>query len=221
MLVVCGESFSYGTSEKTWPAILAKKLNLELVNLSIVGCSNVAICHQLQHVIYSETIFPSLVVTSLTAAERFEIDENDQAAPALLRDFKTNIDEIEEPLYKTKPTITSGNIASQLRNLDVEMMKPYLMSSSYRLAAQNQAWAINYLMGQFKCKTLRYRNIFPRYHIDKSKYDNEYMFGLRKVINSGPYEYEVARLKTTNHLSDEENQQFADRVLADIDIYNP
>ena len=47
------------------------------------------------------------------------------------------------------------------------------------------------------------------------------MFGLRKVINSGPYEYEVARLKTTNHLSDEENQKFADRVLADIDIYNP
>ena len=78
MLVVCGESFSYGTSEKTWPAILAKKLDLELINLSIVGCSNVAICHQLQYVINSETIFPSLVVTSLTAAERFEIDEENK-----------------------------------------------------------------------------------------------------------------------------------------------
>lgn len=221
MLVVCGESFSYGTSEKTWPAILAKKLDLELINLSIVGCSNVAICHQLQYVINSETIFPSLVVTSLTAAERFEIDENDQAAPALLRDFRSNIDEIEEPLFNNKPSITSGNVASQLRNINVEMLKPYLMSSSYRLSAQNQAWAINYLMGQFRCKKLLYRNIFPRYHKDKSKYNNEHMFGLRKVINSGPYDYELSMTKTTNHLSDEENQQFADRVFADIDIYNP
>ena len=98
----------------------------------VVG--NVAICHQLQYVINSETIFPSLVVTSLTAAERFEIDENDQAAPALLRDFRSNIDEIEEPLFNNKPTITSGNVASQLRNINVEMLKPYLMSSSYRLS---------------------------------------------------------------------------------------
>ena len=55
-----------------------------------------------------------------------------------------------------------------------------------------------------------YTEIFSKYHRDKSKYNNEHMFGLRKVINSGPYEYELSMTKTTNHLSDEENQQFTD-----------
>ena len=35
MLVVCGESFSYGGDKTTWPAMVADKLKMPLVNLSL------------------------------------------------------------------------------------------------------------------------------------------------------------------------------------------
>ena len=45
-LVVCGDSFGFSRLETDWPIIVAKKLNYKLKNLSIVGCSNIAICYQ-------------------------------------------------------------------------------------------------------------------------------------------------------------------------------
>ena len=212
MLVVCGESFSYGTGDDTWPKIVANTLGLPLKNLALVGCSNFAICHQIQYVI--NNLKPLIVVISLTAAERFEIDSNEFGSPATIRDFKTNIDEITEVNPKT--TITSGNVSSQLRNTDIEMIKPYLMNSSFRLSAQNQAWAINYLTSQLECKYLLYRNIFPRYHKDINKYKEENFFGINDLINSGPYDYESEFVRTTNHLSLKDNLRFADKVLSDL-----
>ena len=85
-LVVCGESFSYGTESKHWPQIVANNLGIPLINLAIVGCSNYAICFQLQHAL-SFLTSKDLVVISLTAAERFEIDDEE---------------------YKTKKTIILG-----------------------------------------------------------------------------------------------------------------
>ena len=212
MLVVCGESFSYGTTPDTWPNIVADRLKLPLKNLAIVGCSNFAICHQLQFVL--DNLTPSLVIISLTAAERFEIDSNEFGPQATIKDFKTNIDEITE--VNPDATITSGNVSAQLRNTDIEMIKPYLMNSSFRLSAQNQAWSINYLTSQLKCKYLLYRNIFPRYHKDINKYKEENFFGINNFINSGPYDYESRFVNTTNHLSLEDNFRFSDRVLSHL-----
>ena len=69
------------------------------------------------------------------------------------------------------------------------------------------------------CKYIIYRNIYPRYHEDNSKYKNEYYFGLEKhLINSGPYDYEKECLRSTNHLTDKENYTFAKRVIEDLGI---
>ena len=141
MLVVCGESFSYGGDITTWPVMVADKLEMPLVNLSLVGCGNNAICHQIQYVL--DNLEPTYVIISLTAAERFEIDEDEFGAPATIEDFKYNIDEVKDKPFKRNPTITSGNVASQLRNASMNYIKSYLISSSQRLSAQNQAWAIN------------------------------------------------------------------------------
>ena len=212
MLVVCGESFSYGTDLNSWPAIVAKKLQMPLRNLAIVGCSNFAICHQIQYVL--DNLNPSYVIISLTAAERFEIDENEFGPPATIKDFRTDIDEITY----TNPgaTIVSGNLSSHLRNTNIEIIKPYLFNASFRLSAQNQAWALNHLTSQLKCKYLLYRNIFPRYHEDIKNYKDEYYFGVNNLINSGPYDYESIRVNTTNHLNHEDNQRFANKVLSDL-----
>ena len=215
-LVVCGESFSYGTGSKHWPQIVATNLNIPLTNLAIVGCSNYAICFQLQHAL-SFLTSKDLVVISLTAAERFEIDDEEHNVPASLADFRHNIDEITHSPFDTPPTITSGNLSSQLRNYKIEQMKKYLMASSYRLSAQYQSWAIQHLLESLPCKYIIYRNIYPRYHEDNSKYRNEHYFGLEKyLINSGPYDYEKKHLNTTNHLSDTENYTFAMRVVDDL-----
>jgi hypothetical protein len=158
-----------------------------------------------------------LVIITLTTAERFEIDDDDHAAPASLEDFRHNIDEIKHSPFSKTPTITSGNISSQLRNYHLEQMKKYLMCSSYRLAAQYQSWCIQHLISSLPCDFLLYRNIYPRYHEDVNKYSNEYFFGLESyLINSGPYDFEKEHAKTTNHLSEKENKMFADKVVKDM-----
>lgn len=215
-LIVCGDSFSYGKEKHHWPSIVANKLNLELTNLAIVGCSNFAICFQIQHVLKSLK-HGDIVIISLTAADRFEIDDDDLNYPAKLEDFRQIIDEINYSYFVKKPTITSGNIISQLRNYKKEQIKKYLMSNSYRLSAQYQSWAIQHLISSLPCKYLLYRNIFPRYHKDINKYSNEYFFGLESIIiNSGPHDYQKENVKTSNHLSVEENKLFAKRVLREI-----
>lgn len=215
-LVVCGESFSYGTEANHWPQIVAQKTNRNLINLAIVGCSNYAICFQLQHAL-SFLTSNDLVVISLTAAERFEIDDDEHSVPATIADFRHNIDEIIDSPFTNSPTITSGNLISQLRNYQIEQMKKYSMTSSYRLSAQYQSWAIQHLLESLPCKYIVYRNIFPRYHKDISNYVNEYYFGLEKyLINSGPHDFENEYVRTTNHLSDTENLTFATKVIEDL-----
>ena len=74
-LVVCGDSFGFSRLETDWPIIVAKKLNYKLKNLSIVGCSNIAICYQIDYAI--KNINPDLIIVTLTGADRFEIDYDD------------------------------------------------------------------------------------------------------------------------------------------------
>ena len=215
-LVVCGESFSYGTGVKHWPRIVSDFYDSELVNLAIVGCSNYAICFQLQHALNTLSS-DDFVIISLTAAERFEIDDDEFSLPVSVEDFRQNIDEIKDSSFSKSPTITSGNLSSQLRNYQLEQMKKYLMSSSYRLSAQYQSWCLQHLISSLPCDYLLYRNIYPRYHEDVNKYSNEHYFGLESyLINSGPYDYEKEHVRTTNHLSDKENKLFADKVIKDM-----
>ena len=215
-LVVCGESFSYGIDNTHWPKIVADSYDSDLVNLAIVGCSNYAICFQLQHAM-GFLKEDDIVIIALTAAERFEIDDDDLNYPATLEDFRQNIDEIKQSSFTKTPTITSGNLSSQLRNYQIEQMKKYLVSGSYRLNAQYQAWALKHLLASLPCGYLLYRNIYPRYHEDINKYSNEHYFGLESyIINSGPYDYEKEHAKTTNHLAEKENKLFAERVLKDM-----
>ena len=75
MLAVCGDSFSYGTKQNTWPKILADKLNMPIVNLSLVAGSNYSICFQLQHILNNYK--PELIIISLTAVDRFEVDSEE------------------------------------------------------------------------------------------------------------------------------------------------
>ena len=109
----------------TWPAMVADKLEMPLVNLSIVGCGNNAICHQLQYVL--NNLNPTYVIVSLTAAERFEIDEDEFGPPATIEDFKHNIDEVKDAPFNKNPTITSGNVASQLRNATIAIYKNLIL----------------------------------------------------------------------------------------------
>ena len=51
MLAVCGNSFSYGNEEGTWPKILADKLELPLLNMSACAASNYFVCYQLEYVL--------------------------------------------------------------------------------------------------------------------------------------------------------------------------
>jgi hypothetical protein len=214
MLVVCGDSFSYGVGDEHWPRIVADELDVELTNLSIVGAGNFTICHQLQHCI--SNLNPSLVVVCLSASERFEIDQDEFGSPATIMDFEQKIDEIKYSYSDKEATICSGNLISHLRNVDISLLKNQIVTNSYRLSSQNQAWAINYLMSKVDCPSLLYRNIFPRFYDDKKLYQTEHYFGLENFINSGPADYESEYVKTTNHLSDEDNVKFADRVIKDI-----
>lgn len=215
-LIVCGESFSYGTGINHWPQIVAQKTNRSLNNLAIVGCSNFAICFQLQDAL--SILKPDdLVVISLTAADRFEIDDDEYNVPASLSDFRQDIDEVSDSPYTKSPTITSGNLTSQLRNYHIEQMKKYLISGSFRLNAQYQSWAIQYFLKLIPCKFLLYRNIYPCFYKDKNSYSSQTYFGLESyLINSGPYDYETEHVNTTNHLSDNENILFAEKVLKDL-----
>lgn len=210
-LVVCGDSFSYGINYNHWPAIVARHFNLQLINLAIVGCSNIAIAHQISYCL--KYYKPKLLIVSLSAAERFEIDKAPDEIPASLEDFRHNIDEITYRMFSKKSTIDSGNLRSHHRN--TKLNRNITVNLSYRLQAQTQAWCINYLLSKVQCKYLLYRNIFPRYHIDKEMYKDEYYFDLDNFINSGPYDYESEQVKTTNHLSKTNNYLFAKRVLND------
>ena len=44
----------------------------------------------------------------------------------------------------------------------------------------------------------------------------QHYYGLNNLINSGPYDYESELVKTTNHLSFEDNLRFSERVLNDL-----
>ena len=213
-LIVCGDSFSYGQDSIHWPYLVAKKLSLNLINLSIVGCSNIAICYQILYAM--KNYEASLFIVSLTAAERFEIDQDPSAIPASLEDFRQDIDEIKHSRFTKKATINSGNLISHRRNLKIK--KDIDLNLSYRIQAQAQVWSINYLLSKVQSKYLLYRNIFPRYHLNKETYKKEYYFGLENYINSGPYDFESVKVKTTNHLSNNDNALFTKRVLDDYRI---
>ena len=97
-LIICVESFSYGTEKSHWPRIVSDFYDSKLVNLAIVGCSNFAICFQIERAreIADEN---DLVIISLTSADRFEIDDDEFNSPAELEDFRQNIDEIKNRIY--------------------------------------------------------------------------------------------------------------------------
>jgi len=217
-LVICGESFSYSKHDTDWPNLVSERINYELHNFAIVGCSNIAICYQLEKAL-SLVNKEDLIIISLTAAERFEIDSDEFSVPATYDDFRQNIDEIDYSSSSKEPTIVSGNIASQIRNADLNYIKKYLIPSSYRLNAQKQAWSLNYLISKLPCKYLLYRNIYPRFHDEISNYNEECYFGLENYINSGPYDFEKEHVKSTNHLSTKENKVFANKVVEDIYEY--
>ena len=74
MLAICGNSFSYGTEEGTWPKILADKLNLPLLNMSACGASNYFTCYQIEHVLKYN---PKIIIIVLAGSDRFELDDDD------------------------------------------------------------------------------------------------------------------------------------------------
>lgn len=216
-IIICGDSFSYGTGENHWPRIVAQETKRNLTNLAMIGCSNYAICFQLQYAL-SFLKPDDLVIISLTAAERFELDDDEYNVPASISDFRLDIDEIPHPPHSKTPTITSGNLLSHLRNYHIERIKKSMTTSSYRLSAQYQAWCVNHLLSKVQSKYLLYRNIFPKYHSNKEMYKKEYYFDLENFINAGPYDFETKQVSTTNHLSDEDNVSFAKKVLDDYNI---
>lgn len=217
-LVVCGDSFSFGDNETDWTKIVANKLNLNLINLSIIGCSNLAICYQIDYAIKNLSF--DLMVINLTTAERFEIDEDDLNYPASIEDFRTNVDECESNKFGKTPSITSGNVILHLRNSRLDMIKNKLQNLSLRLSAQSQSWALQHLLKGLGNKFLLYRNIFPVFYHDLKKYENEYYFELDDIlINSGAHDFEENKSKeqkNSNHLSISENKNFAKRVLKDF-----
>ena len=214
-LVVCGDSFGWGTSKDEWPYMVSEAISYKLINLSIIGCSNLAICYQLDHAI--NNLNPDLIIITLTTAERLEIDFNDNKIPATYDDFKWNA----SPLDKSSGSIRSGNIAWLSRSLDEKLVKNYVMSHSSRLSAQRSSWCLQHLFDKINCKYLVYRGVFPQFHKDKSNYNNENYFGLEKyIINSGPANYENTKTNTNNHLTPEDNQLFANKVLVDLLIHN-
>ena len=99
-LVVCGDSFSYGNDSNHWPTIVANKLKLELINLSIVGCSNIAISHQINYCL--KHYKPELLIVSLSAADRFEVDQAPEKLPVSLEDFCYSIDEINHNKFNKR-----------------------------------------------------------------------------------------------------------------------
>lgn len=214
-LVVCGDSFGFSRLETDWPIIVAKKLNYILKNLSIVGCSNIAICYQIDYAI--KNIDPDLMIITLTGADRFEIDYDDKKVPASLEDFQYKIDEIDTSIFEKDPSIASGNVVSQLRNSHIDHIKSMILKHSYRLSAEKDSWCLQHHLNNIKCKFLVYRNIYPQYHQDKSNYNSEYYFGLEKyLIQSGPYMYENEKVNNTNHLSVRDNNLFAKKVFNDL-----
>jgi len=215
---VCGDSFSFGDDETDWTKIVANKLNLNLVNLSIIGCSNLAICYQIDYAIKNLNF--DLMVINLTTAERFEIDDDDLNYPASIKDFRTNLDEYEHNRFDKTPSIISGNIILHLRNSKLDRIKNKLQNLSLRLSAQTQSWALQHLLKGLGNKFLLYRNIFPVFYHDLKKYENEHYFELDDIlINSGAHDFEENKSKeekNSNHLSISENKNFAERVLKDF-----
>ena len=210
MLAVCGDSFSYGTKQNTWPKILADKLNMPIVNLSLVAGSNYSICFQLQHILNNYK--PELIIISLTAVDRFEVDSEEFEKPANITDFNYKVDEVKNSPFSKKPSILSGGVKYHNK----------YMTRSFRLEAQYQSWCIQYLMSKVNCNYRIYRNIFPCWYKDITKYNDTDFYGLENLSgwrNSGPYDFEKEHLKgneSTNHLSVEENLKFAEWVYNDL-----
>ena len=214
-LVVCGDSFGFSRYDTDWPNIVAKKLGYELKNLSIVGCSNIAICYQIDYAL--KNINPDLIIITLTGADGFEIDYDDKKVPASLEDFQYNIDEVDTSIFKKDPSIASGNVVSQLRNSHIDHIKSMILKHSFRLSAEKDSWCLQHHFNNIKCKFLVYRNIYPQYHEERKNYDSEFYFGLDKyLIQSGPYMYENEKANNTNHLSQKDNNLFSKRVISDF-----
>ena len=210
MLAICGDSFGYGTEQNTWPKILADKLNMSLLNLSLVAGSNYSICFQLQHIL--DNYKPELIIILLTAADRFEEDLDEFEKPATIEDFNYKVDEVKKSPFSKKPSILSGNATYHNK----------YMTRSFRLEAQYQSWCVQHLVSKITCNYIIYRNIFPCWYEDTKKYKNEEFYGLDQLsgwVNSGPYDFEKEHLKgneSTNHLSLKENLKFAERVYNEL-----
>ena len=77
-------------------------------------------------------------------------------------------------------------------------------------------------MSKVNCNYRIYRNIFPCWYKDITKYNDTDFYGLENLSgwrNSGPYDFEKEHLKgneSTNHLSVEENLKFAEWVYNDL-----
>lgn len=219
MLAICGNSFSYGTEEGTWPKILADKLELPLLNMSAVGASNYFTCYQIEHVLKYD---PKIIIIVLASSDRFELDDDDYGNKVSVEDFNYKVDEITYSPFSKKPTIHSGNVISHIRNYHIKQIKNHLVQHSHRLQAQYQSWCVQHMISKINCNYKLYRNIYPEYHKNIKKYENEEFYGLDQLsgwINSGPYDFEKEHLKgkeATNHLSLKENYEFAKRVYNDL-----
>ena len=87
------------------------------------------------------------------------------------------------------------------------------------LQAQYQSWCVQHMIAKIDCTYRLYRNIYPEYHKDIKKYENEEFYGLDQLsgwVNSGPYDFEKEHFKATNHLSLKENYEFAERAYNDL-----
>lgn len=219
MLAVCGDSFIYGTNENTWPKILADKLNMPLLNLSLIGSSNYGICFQLDYLTSKYT--PKIIIIGLTAYDRFELDDDEYGNLPTIKNFNYCIDEAkshpEHLPFDSDATIMSGSINSQKRNYNNKKIINQLLTHSYRIQAQYQSWCIQYMISKINCPYRLYRNIYPRYHKDIKKYKNEEFYGLENLSgwrNIGPYDFEkeIPHIRSTNHLSPKENKEFAEWV---------
>ena len=219
MLAICGNSYSYGTEENTWPKILADKLKLPLLNISACAASNYFICYQIEHVLKYN---PKIIIIVLAGSDRFELDDNDFGNKASIEDFNFKVDEVNYSPFSKKPTIHSGTVISHIKNYHMKQIKSHLVQHSHRLQAQYQSWCIQHMISKIECTYRLYRNIYPEYHKDIKKYKKEEFYGLDQLSgwrNSGPYDFEKEHLKgneSTNHLSVEENLKFAEWAYNDL-----
>jgi len=122
-LIVCGDSF-YATSQSKingfdftgthWSELVSKKLNLNLINLAMRGCSNRAIAFQIHH---ASSIPNSIVIAGWAAAnERVEFSKSYIEYPVRLEHFDyrfaNQIHPLKDQLSKNSEQIVSAGIPS-------------------------------------------------------------------------------------------------------------